>query len=170
MGLFHVHGCYAAIADDSSTGPGGRVPKQLKRVPLWIWNRVAQGLELIFLKDATWLEKLMHANVAFMPKASNGPQTPSSHRDRWCPPRSVEVAQDLTLFAPPWKLGSPSQQRAPLVQQGLLLVSLDLSKFFCSIEWGMIDGLAEQFWMPATKRGAFMRFLSRFATKFFWKR
>ena len=52
-----------------------------------------------------------------------------------------------------------------LHRRGLLLVSLDLSKFLDSIEWGLIDGLAKRLGMPDPLRKAFMSFLSNLQRK-----
>ncbi len=55
------------------------------------------------------------------------------------------------------ELGLIVQETRPLQKRGLLLVSLDLPKFFDFVEWGLLGGLAEQFGLPAAIRGAFMR-------------
>ncbi len=54
------------------------------------------------------------------------------------------------------EIGVTLEEAIVLHRRGLLLVSLDLSKFFDSIERGLIDGLAERFGMPKHFRRGFM--------------
>jgi hypothetical protein len=49
----------------------------------------------------------------------------------------------------------------PLNKRGRLLIRLDLSKFFDSAKWGLIDGLAREFGMPDSLRNALSSFLKR---------
>ncbi len=68
------------LPDDSSTGPDGRAPVELKRLPLWIWEHVALFWQLIIEHGAPWLQDLLKAHVAFIPKMNDGPQTPANQR------------------------------------------------------------------------------------------
>ena len=40
----------SAMPDESSTGPDGRAPVELKRLPLWLWEVFAKFWECVFLK------------------------------------------------------------------------------------------------------------------------
>ncbi len=59
------------------------------------------------------------------------------------------------------EIGLAVEEARALHKRGLLLVSLDFSKFFDSIDWGLLDALAEQFGMPANIRGAFSGYFCR---------
>jgi hypothetical protein len=49
-----LHARASKLADDSSTGPDGRAPVELKRLPRWIWEHVSVFWKLIFEHGAPW--------------------------------------------------------------------------------------------------------------------
>ena len=53
-----------------------------------------------------------------------------------------------------------------IAKRGIILVSLDLSNFFGSIEWGLVIGLALKLGMPETMTEAFLAFLSGLKRRF----
>ncbi len=70
-----LHSKAKKMADDSSTGPDGRAPVKLKRLPLWSWEHVAVFCRFIFEHGAPWAPHLLKAHVAFIPEANEGPRT-----------------------------------------------------------------------------------------------
>ena len=121
--------------------------------------------------------------MAFIPKANEGPPSPSNLRpitilsanyrvfsscmfhnllewhDSWCPPTLCGGRPGSDALQTALELGLTLEEAIELDKRGLLMVSLDLSKFFDSIEWGLIDGLAKEFGLPDSFRDGFSRFL-----------
>jgi hypothetical protein len=79
--------------------------------------------------------------------------------DSWCPPTLCGGRPGADALQTALELGLTLEEALELGKRGLLMVSLDLSKFFDSIEWGLIDGLAKEFGLPDSFRDGFMRFL-----------
>ena len=85
--------------------------------------------------------------------------------DKWCPSTLCGGKPGADALQTALEIGLSLEEAITLHRRGLLLVSLDLSKFFDSIEWGLIDGLAKRFGMPDPIRNAFMSFLSNLQRK-----
>jgi hypothetical protein len=144
----------------------------------------------IFLRGAPWPRILTKAHVVFIPKSPEVSQDPSNlrpitvlsavyriwsscmfqrllkWRDSWCPPTICGGRPGSDALQTALEIGLTVEEAIALHQRGLLLVSLDLSKFFDSIEWGLIDFLAEKFGMPTNLRNGFISFLSSLQRKF----
>jgi hypothetical protein len=148
------------LSDDSSTGPDGRAPVELKRLPIWIREHVAVFWQLIFEHGAPWPQDLLKAHVALIPKSNDGPRTPSNQRpitilsahhrvfsscmltslikwhDRLSPPTLYGGKPGADALKTALEIGLTLEEAIALHERGLLLVSLDLSKFFGSIDCG----------------------------------
>ncbi len=75
-----LHRRAGSMPDESSTGPDGRAPIEVERLPLWIWELVSTFWGCIFKKGGEWREPLLKAHVAFIPKSNEGPPSPSNLR------------------------------------------------------------------------------------------
>ncbi len=64
--------------------------------------------------------------------------------DSWCPPTVCGGRPGSDALHTALEIGLTVEEAIALHQRGLLIVSLDLSKFFGSIEWGLIDKLSEK--------------------------
>ncbi len=60
--------------------------------------------------------------------------------DSWCPPTVCGGRPGSDALQTALKIGLIVEEAIALHQRGLLLVSLDLSKFFDSIEWAQLVG------------------------------
>jgi hypothetical protein len=167
----------------SPMGPDGRAPAELKRLPLWYWDQVALFWQTVF-KGAPRPTQPLQAHVAFIPKPGDGPKTASDLRpitilsasyrvfsscmfrkllkwhDSWCPEQICGGRPGADALRAAIELGFTLEEAMLLASRGLLLVSLDLPKFFDSIEWGLIQGLAMELGMPPHIMDAFLAFLS----------
>jgi len=150
------------MPSEGSTGPDGRAPSELKRLPLWLWNHVARFWEGIYLKGGEWPQSLLKAHVAFIPKAGGLPATPvnlrpitilsASYRvfsscmfrqllawhDQWCPSTLCGGRPGADALQTAMELGLTLEEALAIHKRGLLLISLDLSKFFDSLNGGCL--------------------------------
>ncbi len=85
--------------------------------------------------------------------------------DSWCPPTLRGGRPGADALRTALELGLTLEEALELGKRGLLVISLDLSKLFDSIEWGLIDGLSKQFGLPDFYRDGFMRFLGGLTRK-----
>ena len=69
-------------------------------------------------------------------------------RDKWCRPSICGGRPGKDALSLAIDLGLSLEEAKPLAKRGVSLVSLDLSKFFDSIEWGLIRGLSLELGMP----------------------
>jgi len=63
-------------------------------------------------------------------------------------------------------LGFTLEEAMILQKRGLLMISLDLSKFFDSIEWGLLENLARELGLPESYLQAFLSFLQKLRRRF----
>ena len=171
------------MSSESSMGPDGRAPRELKYLPDWLWDFYAQIFEIIFLKGASWPLQLLQAHVVFVPKPGGDSTSPANLRpitilsaayrvfssclfanlmpwhDAWCPTNICGGRPGADALSTAMELGFTLEEAIVLQRKGLIMVSLDLSKFFDSIEWNLILGLAQEFGLPQSYLSAFRRFL-----------
>ncbi len=135
----------------------------------------------LFFHDVLYIIVFFYQLLICRPKAKVGPPAPSNQRhiailsalycvfssclfkqlfvwhDRWCPLSICGGRPGADALQTAIEIGLTFEEAVALHQRGLLLVSLDLSKFFGSIEQGLIDGVVGQLGMPDCIRSAFSR-------------
>ncbi len=79
--------------------------------------------------------------------------------DAWCPEEICGGRPGADALQAAIDLGFTLEEAIFLKKSGILMVSLDLSKFFDSIEWGLIENLARELNLPENYLQAFMGFL-----------
>ncbi len=86
--------------------------------------------------------------------------------DLWCPDNVCGGRPGRDALQTALEIGLTVEEAIALHKRGLLPISLDLSKLFDSIEWGLIDGLAGAFGMPSSFRSAFSTFRAGLQRRF----